>query len=552
MNEPTEEQLAVIASEASNIVCIAGPGSGKTATLVNRIHSLVHGRNVPADRIVVITFTNAAANELQRRLQFKVGYVGTLHSYMLRLLQKYGKEIGLKGTITIDPDEKASILRAAESQGYKGTQRDLFIAVEAGLPLRGTKRWTPAELVAVHHYNEMTRTGTLTYNAILKYGIALLWTRAGCPVPTIEHLMVDEYQDSSSDDSKIYGLLPCSNRFFVGDPDQSIYGFRGGEVGNILTLAKDRFTTRYELAANFRSTPMVCEAANRLIAHNQNRIPKMTVSMSHPDHTGSVNALRFPDFPSELSYLAKCIRIDLEIGRSVAVLLRYNVSVEEYAAALESYSIPISKLVATMPEDWPRLKLLVSFLANPDNDYLARQWLIMNVGQEKADEVTLFALNEQKTINDVTGQLPTVIDRDMFSKIIAASKISAASEQKLLTAMSHLETFSIQDILVEIHSGDHSQELGDGVTVTTMHSAKGREWDSVYLPAFEQGIIPGKRIDEIEEDRRVAYVALTRARMCVLITNVEKRKPLWGGFRPEPAKPSQFIAEMGCEQLVKK
>lgn len=541
MNEPNIEQQVVIECAAPKILCIAGPGSGKTQTLIWRIIRLVEEGADPG-RMVVITFTNAAANELIKRLDIiKVGYVGTLHRYMLGLIDKFGRTIGLHGRITVAPDDKAILVWAMETTGYKGTMRDVEKAMIEGPDCAQIRCPSTAQLVAHRAYSEMIRTHTLTYDAILKFGLKLL-RQADLGVGA-DYLFVDEYQDSGDDDAEIYQLLKIPSKFFVGDPDQAVYNFRGGNIRHIMAMAVKSDYSVYTLASNYRCGAQICELAQKLIEHNPGRLIKITTSATGTG--GSFQTSQFASPPAEHTFVAERVRADLATG-TVAVLLRYNILVDQYAKMLESYSIPVARPISDLPTDWDAALLFVGLLVNPDNDYLAKRWLSKTKGDAEANRLELLAAKSGKSLNAVSLKLVPILD--LLGGYLVGSNLSQESLTRIAMIATGAPSQGLQDVLLQMHAEQwKSREIGEGVLVTTLHSAKGREFDSVILPAFEQEIIPGtSKSRSDEEERRLAFVGFTRAKSSLTITHCAKRPNLYAKFGKDlPATPSIFLTESG-------
>ena len=536
------QQTKVVESSSPTIVCVAGPGSGKTRTLVERINRLIDDGVHPGG-IVVITFTNAAANEIKHRIQdgIGLGYVGTLHGFMLRHIQQYGHGHGPGRQVSvIDEDQSAALLlRIADRHNYKGTSAALTDLIKDGPvnrpPVSG--RYTAQELIAATFFREMKECGMVTFDTLLHYGAIIAPAILG-----YSHLFVDEFQDSADIDAEIYKALPIPYKFYVGDPDQSIYGFRGGNVMNLLNMAWGHEVCLLE--SNYRSDRSICILANRLIGHNLQRVEKDTVAVS--DFAGEVGLTVYDTTGQEMARVASAIG---QAAGTSAVLLRTNHLVETWTDYLRNMGIPVvTKKPLHLPPDWRLAKLFIACCNEPRNN-ATMLWLAeQTIGPEAARKLSLKAAMQKQSLNSLFLDLPSgltiraTIDR-------SGQTISAHGVERLNALAATLEpTAGIPELLLAIAEAEGREtEEGTGVVVATMHGAKGREWDNVWLPSFEDEIIPGTRKDvDVEEERRLAYVAVTRARHRLHLSWCKARQPQWGSRwgTPAPATPSRFGAEM--------
>lgn len=550
-------QGAAVTSDAPLILTLAGPGSGKTRTLVERIrHLLLNG--TPPSEIVAITFTNSAARELEVRLANhwlenppRLGYVGTLHGFLLKLIQRKAAMLGyMHDKIGVLEQEQADEIleRCCQELGYRGAKQKVKGALRSacdrsGLP--GT-RFAPEELVAVRYVKTLRNNAMLSFDLILFEALRLT-RKLGYRATEYSHLFVDEYQDSANIDAEIYRELWIPNKFFVGDPDQSIYSFRGGNIDNIMGLAWMKGCEVHTLEENYRSGSAICETANALIRHNPNRIEKDTHCASGVD--ADVHARQFKSPLAEREYVARWIKQSIEGDQSVAVLVRSNALVEEWSDYLTAVGISVAKrAAASRPADWNLCRTTIALLNNPENDWLAYWFIRAKHGAVRADAERLNALSLSKSLNAHGLSIPGNLPLRSYTQILARAAVSQESISIVETAIAGLpETATAADLLLVLaESENQGTEEGRGVTVTTIHSAKGREWDFVVLPAFEDEVIPGTaKCRNVEEERRLAYVAVTRARTLLLVTHCDERKPPFGFVKPAPAHASRFIAEMG-------
>lgn len=567
MKNLTSSQTQAVASEAPITVLIAGPGSGKTKTLIERIiYILSHNLSV-ASRMVIITFTNAAAREIEERLAKEYAghkpdfyYSGTLHGFMLRLLRQHGNLIGFKSKLAMldEEQQKTLIEEVIKDMKIKCPMKDIRAAIEKGPEQFIGKKpdglfHVGADLIAFEYYSRLMKFGLLDFDAVLHFGALIVKKlRANGVALPFTHLFWDEFQDSGKADADIFEFLDVPNKFVVGDPDQSIYGWRGGKPEYLLQLMTREGANVIYLRENFRCAAAIAASANRLIQHNPNAHCE-TLSMTGV--AGGVWPMRYDSAEKEHTDIATDIREQPDVNQC-AVLVRSNKLVEEFTKVLTSFGIPVvRKEYAAKPGDWRVARSLLNLFASPDNDLLAYWWITQQKDTKFANRIKLEALGAFTSINRHYLKLPEVT----VANVAASLAKSGIGQESIELVNKAAATLPPDATLAELSFalGDdelHGKEIGQGVTVSTIHSAKGREWDCVYLPAFEDGILPKRtKTSTVEEERRIAFVAITRAKHRLCVSFAKIRKPQYGGFKPEPTTPSPFLDELRVrEQAVNK
>jgi len=541
-----EQQQCAVESRHPRICVIACPGSGKTRTLVERIARLLR-EGTSASSIAAVTFTNAAARELEERIQrvfdnsnIRLGYCGTLHSLMLRYVHQDAAPNRL--AVADDEQTEAMLDESIRRLRYTGTKEELRAVLATG-PHGIDRAMTRPQVVAADFWQAMEEAGLIDYESILHRGLRLI--QFGDANGDFEHLFVDETQDSGMMDAAIYEAMPVPNKFFVGDFDQSIYAFRGGKPEYLLSLAQRTDFERHELTGNYRCAGRICEAANRLIANNAARLPKETVSQTGQD--GTVQMTSFPDQPAEIAAIGATIHRLMQNGSAsdCAVLLRTNALVDAFAAAIAAYGVPVKRRkAAEKPDGWRKALKLLAVCANPFNDWLMLDWLKVSVGPETAKAIKRLAAERLCSVNEaLPTPWPECRSFSEFTERLTMEGFSLSVvelvEQAAATLPPNATLTELRFALVET---DATEEQGDGVTVCTIHAAKGREFESVFLPAFDDGTIPANR--DVEEERRLAFVGITRAKSTLVISTAKQRPNHWKR-RLEECQPSQFITEAG-------
>lgn len=601
-NTFTPAQREAMDTDHPLVLVLAGPGSGKTATTVARIKRLTES-GVPRERIAAITFTNAGSRELDERLRPAplhptsatlaeivagpdavrrmnqgpgLGYSGTLHGFCLRMLKQHGGFLGYGARLSIVSPESAEALLASKAAtlGCKVPMKDLLVRKSHGRPARGF-RLSVAETVVATYFDELREAGILDFDTLLSEFADLLDnpTARKAIGEQFDYLFVDEFQDAAEIDEHIYDLLPIPNKFFVGDPDQMIYGFRGASLDGILSQAADPKTKVVKLEENFRSHSEICEAAQRLIEHNKHRVPKETKSVKGPGGTVSLYGVppvmaTFSNEGEEIGRVARIVKTMLQGDElsesmipppSIAVLARTNSIASGFAKTFAACGIPVvARERSDLPRDWAFTRALAELLVNPENDTLAEFYLAALYAKkgaspadaQKAAHAARKAANlAGRSINDSNLRLPW---SEKASEILLALAHGGASKESQMLAAERYkdlprpEDATALDLALALASTrDAGKEpAGEGVHVLTIHGAKGREFDVVFVVGFEDESIPGRAKSEaaIEEERRLAYVACTRARKFLFVTWAESRATPWGAI--QSCKPSRFLAEL--------
>jgi len=588
IEQATPAQREAITTDAEDVVALAGPGSGKTATLVARIARLFES-GVPPSEIAVMTFTNAAARELAERIDAALsadprpcrenpeapalGFIGTLHAFALRMLKEHGAAGGYGDRIALISPESATDLLASKAKtlGCKSSMKHL-LQIKAEGP-RKDRLYDLNDLVVRSYLDDMRTAGIVDYDGLLMEFERLLQDEAFSYEigKRFSFLFVDEVQDSAPIDWRIYHSLPMRWRFYVGDPDQAIYSFRGGRVDEMIEHAKQRGTLVIKLQENFRSREEICTAAQWLIEHNRSRLEKRTTSVRGAG--GTVETWGpFENEGEEIAHVARTIkrleepnaldRPEAPWPFSVAVLGRTNAIIDGFRRQLPSLGVPVVETKRNkLPTDWMCARSFMELRVDPDNDALAffyaiarqeRDGVAPKLARERAHAWRKAAAAKGISLNSEALHFTPI--RNPQNAIEALTAEGASRESRAIIAEKFRELpkgSSMLDLVLALSDVREyvSEEQGEGVHVLTIHAAKGREFDVVFLVGFEDEAIPGRAAkgdfpqDGIEEERRLAYVAITRARRELHISGTKTRSSEWSGVQPR--HPSRFLAEIG-------
>jgi DNA helicase-2/ATP-dependent DNA helicase PcrA len=561
----TENQTLAIESTARTTVIAAGPGSGKTTTLVARIARMIELGMKP-EEIVVLTFTNAAARELEQRLgvklgaAVKLGFIGTLHAFALRSLRGMAYVNGGRTLSLISPDAASDLLESsAKTSGSKASLKELLLLKRQGVKRVG--RLTVDEVAVLSYFDRLRESDLLDLDELLPEFLRQI--EGGKMLREYGALFVDECQDSAAIDWDIYHALPIWSKTFVGDPDQAIYGFRGGNVGGFLELAAKVPTRLIALEENFRSGEQIVKAAQRLIDHNADRIAKVTRWAT--DFLGdTVFQDPFPNEGAEVAHVAQAITEFFRDGtpvNEIAVLARTNAVAQEFARGLEGLKIPVQKKARyAVPRDWKLARAVIDMIGDPSNNTLAFFLLVELLVREGAT-VKAAKAAAHESLKEATASRRNLVEQHLIlagadgpPAQYAAQAAQACYGFNVSRESRMLVIEKIQDVgegatlaelvlaLAEIGETVDRTTAADGVQVMTIHAAKGREFDVVFLVGFEDEACPGNRPDvNLEEERRLAYVAITRARKYLSVSSAAFRRVEWGSGERTP---SRFIAEM--------
>ncbi len=621
---------AVLATEGPVLV-VAGAGSGKTRVLTHRIAHLVSACGVKPNEILAITFTNKAAGEMKRRLEGVLGdvaqrmWVLTFHAACGRILRREAPRLAYKSNFTsYDQADQVRVVKAiVEEEGWDA-KRFVPRGIHAQISTAKNQLVSPDDyaqrvgsfyeqtVAAVYkRYQERLHTSNaMDFDDLIMVTVKILedfpdarekWQKA------FRYLLVDEYQDTNHAQYRLLQLLAGKhgNVFAVGDPDQSIYAFRGADIRNILEFERDFGGAQViALEQNYRSTNAILRAANALIANNRERKPKNL--FSELGEGDPVRAIEVEDEHAEARYVAAEIAGLVEEGHAgaeIAVFYRTNSQSRVLEDVLVRQEIPYQVIGGPRFYERAEIKDVVAYLQVIDNPAdgvsLARVANRPRRGigdasiarlQAYADAsgVSLFeALGRGeeagvgaaplKAVKRLQGlfqslqsgalelRVPELLDRVLEQSgylealkaertIEAQGRIEnllelggvaleyqAASDSPSLSEfLQQISLFSDQDALAEAESR---------VTLMTLHNAEGLEFRAVFLVGMEEGVFPHARsIEEqgVEEERRLAYVGLTRAQERLTLTHAATRT-LWGSR--DYRLPSRFLEELPQDEI---
>ena len=615
-----DRQKEAVVHGKAPLLILAGAGSGKTRVITTRIAWLIDEMHFRPDQILAVTFTNKAAREMQERvgrlvpLDGAMPLVKTFHSFCAWLLRRNAALAGLDPHFTIYDDDDALVLtksilpakipttEARSFQHWISRAKDDDKRPEDDL--RNVSAHPDFADVFALYEEKLAASGNTDFGGLIQKTVRLLRDNEAVRSrlqQTFPVVLVDEYQDCNGAQFELLKELYGPNTWLavVGDDDQSIYRFRGADVGHILSF-QDRFegTTVIRLEQNYRSTGAILKVAGEVVAHNQGRLGK-TLWTSNPEGEKPQFVLK-DDQDQEALWAVDLIRRTPDT--ETAILYRTNAQSRAFESAFVRYKIPYH-IVGTLRfyerEEIKDVLAWLSFLANPRDEVAF--YRIVNkpargigksalevVAEAKSpllnwsDAVGLslpFAKGKARSGLDSFLTLAGSLGRRLDSGEALGSVVNAVIEesglgdyhraqdevqsstkiQNLDELVSAASPFSggrdgLTEFLetIELDTAGLSDENGDAkVTLITMHNTKGLEFDRVVVTGLEDGLFPRDETahdrDELEEERRLFYVAVTRARQQLWFTAV-KRRLLHGRFLDR--SPSRFLSEIDRTSLV--
>jgi len=626
----TEAQLSAVTHRDGPLLILAGPGSGKTRVITHRIAHLVE-QGIPPRQILALTFTNKAAEEMKTRLQvLSPGgrvWIGTFHRFCARLLRQYSSLVGLEENYTIfDADDSKRLLKMVLADMPEEKQLFAVDGIARSISWAKNQLMTPADYTPEHsqlgyaaakvykkYQERLIASNGVDFDDLLVHVAVMLRENPELRASLDEryrYILVDEYQDTNLAQYAIVRALSIDypNLAVTGDPDQSIYGWRGANLTNILEFENDYPEVHVvRLEQNYRSSKSILRVADSLIVYNQRRKHKDLYTEN--DEGKPVRLSVFPTQQEEAQTIAAEIADAVQSGRRKArdhaVFYRTNALSRTLENAMRLYGVPYQIVNGVEFYHRKEIKDVLAYLQlinNPQNDVaLARiintptrgigkttidrlakhaarygitllaaareAGLIETIPKRSATAVAKFvamydrlSLHAAAPVEEIMGHL---LSETQYADILKAPDADEdqdrlANIEELLTAArefdemhpvdSPLEAFLEQAALV--NDTDEWETENDKVTLMTLHAAKGLEFPVVHIVAVEQGLIPHERNkddpDKLEEERRLLFVGITRAEQELQLSMAASRS-----FRGQrwPTVPSPFLMELPRDEM---
>ena len=615
------EQRAAVLHERGPLLVLAGAGSGKTRVITHRLARLVETGADPRT-IVAVTFTNKAADEMRERARRLVGghplasFVGTFHSWALRLLRRHAAAAGLPPRFSI-ADSADQLALVKEAMGELGVSEQVLTPSAVRARISAAKNalvtasafaasatdWAGERIGRVYllYEKKLASAGALDFDDLLFRAVRLLRDRPDVLASErarVRHLLIDEYQDTNTSQDALVKLLgqAADSLAAVGDEDQAIYRWRGAEVEHILRFDEDFPGARIiPLERNYRSTSGILEAASGVVANNRRRRPKRL--LADRGAGTRVRLWRFDEDRNEAEEVVRALAAREERGE-VAVLYRTNAQSRSFEEELVRRRIPYVVVGGMKFYERAEVKDALAYLrlaARPEDDLAFRR--VVNVpargiGQTTLDRISNAARETGRSWWEVSANPPAELteraktslgrfrhllaelkeraERDLPSVVLehllevtGLAALYESSElpedvgrrENLAELVSSAREFerrspegaTLADYLdsVSLATDAEAAAGGRGVTLSTLHAAKGLEFPSVFVVGLEEGYLPhgqsGEDEDELEEERRLLYVGMTRAKDELTLT-LARRRLVYGKVMPRME--SRFVAEI--------
>ncbi len=621
-----EEQIKPVLQTEGPVLVLAGAGSGKTRVLTSRIAHLIEDMGVPSSAILAITFTNKAANEMKERLASIVdisrSWVCTIHSMCVRILRTFPKEAGIQANFSIYSEtERNNIIKKSyqecdydDEKLLKSVKWHIANAKMLGYaPERYAEEYAGEsdidDIVKIYarYQKHLRENNALDFDDLLNEVRNLL--RGNDEVREylggqFRYILVDEFQDTNEVQYEIVKLLASvhGNLFVVGDDDQSIYGWRGAKIENILHFEKDfKGAHVFKLERNYRSTKNILKLANTVIRNNGRR--KSKTLWTENDEGAPAKVHEAEEESGEARYIAHTIAGLLRQGykySDFAILMRLNALTRSFEQEFTGDGIPYKVFGGFKFFERKEIKDMLAYLRlvnNPFDSEAATRIInfpkrgigaktvetLQNYAYETElsvydalldiDEMNFTAGTRQKLIGFRDAVKQWIVDsqdlpvNELVKKIIEDTKMREAyadDSDESINKRANIEEFvnsveeysrlnpeaTLTDYLNQVTLSSDTDEMDDGnyVTLATVHSVKGLEFKCVFLCGLEENIMPISRSigndEDMEEERRLMYVAITRAKERLYMTR-SKSRYLYG--KREPTARSRFLKELSSE-----
>ncbi len=618
-NQLNDAQREAVRQVDGPILILAGAGSGKTKTITSRVAYLIEN-GIPASSILTLTFTNKAASEMRQRalslLNNQVSYpplLCTFHKFGLLFLKHHMSELNRSNNfVIIDTDDKKRILKsleadlpipmvAAEISRYKNN----LITPEEAITAAQMPNYKKIAAIYQRYEAYLTQNNLVDFDDLLALPYKILAeneTLCAEISQRYRYILVDEYQDTNNLQFKLLQKLAAThnNLCVVGDDDQSIYGWRGANINNILDFDKEFPGAKIvKLTKNYRSTSAILKAANELIEHNRNRLGKELESTK--EEGKSIEFIHFDDENSEAREIARRVRQLIDAGvdpKEIAVLYRINALSRSIEEGLNRASVPYKMVGGLKFYERAEVKDIIAYLrsiTNPHDDFSLKR--IINKPKRGLGKATLDKLMNLAYHNDVSmygiyknhkALLQESISKKAFNTICTffddIAELRNHLEENTYELIDNLEErFEIRNYYAQMPDGqdrvlnidefyglyrdfviqnpdasleeflnditlqsDQDQIDERSISIMSIHASKGLEFEHLFVIGLEEGFFPlvGDGCD-IEEERRLGYVAITRAKKELVLSSSSSR--YYKGKRAQLQK-SRFLAECGVSK----
>ena len=619
-----KEQKIAVEHQKGPLLVLSGAGTGKTRVLTSRFVYIVKNLKFDFNRIIAVTFTNKAANEIKERVKkaldqnIESPWIGTFHSIFAKFLRKHAHHVGLKSNFNIldSEDQKKLIKQVLEyCKIDKEVSESIYlneiqnIKDEKIFPQDKSKILKYSSLENIDEIYNIYQQRLIEINAvdfgdILLHSYFILTNHKDIQETHsnfIQHILIDEFQDTNLLQYDLIKLLLNNNQnlFCVGDDDQSIYAWRGAKIENIINFPNEFNCEVVRLTKNYRSNNAILEAASSVISNNKNRLGKNLESYNKEIPEQKINLKSFYSQEEESLWVADNISRKYNDQETFGILVRLTAQMRSIEDKLIKYALPYEIIGGPRFFERKEIKDVLSYLklANSQSDDLSFERIInlprRGIGEQsikiiidhsRSNNLSFFEslkdlaqsnklspslLSKTQPFIDLINKISDLInktsledlgifvieesgylkmlenEKNKLKQIENESRIDNLKE--LVNALSEFE--NLDEFLEHVGLVNENQKKThqNSIKLMTLHAAKGLEFDHVYLPGWEEGIFPSSRALEqnssksLEEERRLAYVGITRAKYDLNLSFASSRYTY--GIN-NYSLPSRFLSEI--------
>ncbi len=595
LSKLNKEQKTAVEHKKGPLLVLSGAGTGKTRVLTSRFVYIVKNLNVNFNKIIAVTFTNKAANEIKERVNTELQssidtpWIGTFHSIFAKFLRKHSNLVNLKSNFTIlDIEDQKKLLKQVldyckidkdinegiyhnEIQNLKDN-KILFNENKKVCKFSSIER---LDDIYSYYQQRLIEINAVDFGDILLHSYTILSNNLDLRKSYqnfIEHILIDEFQDTNLIQYDLIKLILNSNKnlFCVGDDDQSIYAWRGANIENIINFPKEFNSSVVRLTKNYRSNSSILEAAACIISNNKNRLGKDLVSFNKNIPEQKISLHSFYSQEEESLWISDDISRKFQDDNSIGVLVRLTAQMRSIEDKFIKYALPYEIIGGPRFFERKEIKDILAYLklANSFKDDLSFERVInlpkrgvgdqsvkLIIDKAREKKISFFeSLELLSRENNLPGSLMTktkpfidiikktsdlinkttledigifIIEESGYLKMLENEKNKLKQVEnesridnlkEFINALSEFE--NLDEFLEHVGLVNENQKKthSNSVKLMTLHAAKGLEFDHVYLPGWEEGIFPSSRALEqnssksLEEERRLAYVGITRAK----------------------------------------
>jgi len=595
LSKLNKEQKTAVEHKKGPLLVLSGAGTGKTRVLTSRFVYIVKNLNVNFNKIIAVTFTNKAANEIKERVNSELQssidtpWIGTFHSIFAKFLRKHSSLVKLKSNFTIlDIEDQKKLLK--QVLDYSKIEKDINegiyhneiqnlkdnkILYNENKKISKFSSLERLDDIYSYYQQRLIEINAVDFGDILLHSFTILLNNQDIRnsyQKFIEHILIDEFQDTNLIQYDLIKLILNSNQnlFCVGDDDQSIYAWRGANIENIINFPKEFNSPVVRLTKNYRSNNSILEAAACIIRNNKNRLGKDLVSFNKNIPDQKINLNSFYSQEEESLWISDNISKKFQDNNSIGVLVRLTAQMRSIEDKFIKYALPYEIIGGPRFFERKEIKDILAYLklANSFKDDLSFERVInlpkRGVGDQsvkliidnaREKKLSFFeSLELLSNENSLPGSLIVktkpfidiikktsdlinkttledigifIIEESGYLKMLENEKNKLKQVEnesridnlkEFVNALSEFE--NLDDFLEHVGLVNENQKKihSNSVKLMTLHAAKGLEFDHVYLPGWEEGIFPSSRALEqnssksLEEERRLAYVGITRAK----------------------------------------